>query len=286
MSETTTPVAPAVAAAPAEAPAPAAPAPPTPSPSSEATGAEPATVGVTPPEAGGESPAPAASSEPAAETAEQSILSAATEAKPEATEAPAETPKADAPAEVPAAPAYEFKAPEGFTLDPTKVGSFTSVLADAETRIAADPKQAHTILQEFGQKLVELHTAEVKEAAERYTQLQVEGWKRTNEDWQAEFRDDPEIGKNRQETTLLRLGSLMDMYAREAGVERREALGKVLGDKMTGAGNNIEVLRWANWIARKLTETSRVVVPMMPRAPQQTGSKAERLYKNSLNGAA
>ena len=285
MSETVapTPVAPAEAAAPAEAPAVAASAPPTPSPSPEASGAGPATVGVTPPEAGGESPAPAVSSEPAPETpADPSILSAATEA--ETPEPAAEAPAPEAPAEPVAAPTYEFKPPEGVTLDPAKVGTFSAIVADAETRIAADPAQAHAVLQEFGQKLVELHIAEAREAAERYTQLQMDNWKRTNEDWQAQFRNDPEIGKNRQETTLLRMGALMDMYGREAGPERLTALRDILTN--TGAGNNLEVLRWTNWMARKVTETSRVVVPMMPRAPQQAGSKAERLYGKSLNGAA
>ena len=285
MSETVapTPVAPAEAAAPAEAPAVAASAPPTPSPSPEASGAGPATVGVTPPEAGGESPAPAVSSDPAPETpADPSILSAATEA--ETPEPAAEAPAPEAPAEPVAAPTYEFKPPEGVTLDPAKVGTFSAIVADAETRIAADPAQAHAVLQEFGQKLVELHIAEAREAAERYTQLQMDNWKRTNEDWQAQFRNDPEIGKNRQETTLLRMGALMDMYGREAGPERLTALRDILTN--TGAGNNLEVLRWTNWMARKVTETSRVVVPMMPRAPQQAGSKAERLYGKSLNGAA
>ena len=285
MSETVapTPVAPAEAAAPAEAPAVAASAPPTPSPSPEASGAGPATVGVTPPEAGGESPAPAVSSDPAPETpADPSILSAATEA--ETPEPAAEVPAPETPAEPVAAPTYEFKPPEGVTLDPAKVGTFSAIVADAETRIAADPAQAHAVLQEFGQKLVELHIAEAREAAERYTQLQMDNWKRTNEDWQAQFRNDPEIGKNRQETTLLRMGALMDMYGREAGPERLTALRDILTN--TGAGNNLEVLRWTNWMARKVTETSRVVVPMMPRAPQQAGSKAERLYSKSLNGAA
>ena len=287
MSETVapTPVAPAEAAAPAEAPAVAASAPPTPSPSPEASGAGPATVGVTPPEAGGESPAPAVSSDPAPETpADPSILSAATEAAAETPEPAAEVPAPETPAEPVAAPTYEFKPPEGVTLDPAKVGTFSAIVADAETRIAADPAQAHAVLQEFGQKLVELHIAEAREAADRYTQLQMDNWKRTNEDWQAAFRNDPEIGKNRQETTLLRMGALMDMYGREAGPERLTALRDILTN--TGAGNNLEVLRWTNWMARKVTETSRVVVPMMPRAPQQAGSKAERLYSKSLNGAA
>ena len=277
---------PVVAAAPVEAPA-AAPTP-TPIPSTEVSGPGPA-IGATPPEAGGDA-APAVSStpEPAAAPAEPSILSAAA---PEVkAEEPAAEPAAEAPKEPAAplaAPTYEpFTLPEGVTLDAEKVTGFTGLLGEFENKIAADPAQAHTAFQELGQKLVELHTAEVRDAANRYTQLQTAAWDQTRETWRSEFRNDPDLGRNRQQTTLTRMGALMDLYGQSAGPDRLNALRDVMTN--TGAGDNLETLRFVNWMAQRLTETSRVVVPMMPRAPQPAGTKAERLYKNSssLNGAA
>lgn len=268
------------------------PAPPT-SPSTEAHGAGPA-IGAPPPEAGGESPAPAVFSAPEAApavaepTPPPSILSEAAAAEVPSAESAEPVPETKV-ADPPAAPTYEpFKTPEGIKLDDAKVGTFTGLLGELESKIAADPTASHAAVQELGQKLVDLYTSEFTAAtmrySEAYTQAQLDGWKQTQDQWRADFHNDPELGKNRAETTLTRMGALMDMYGQTAGPERLTALRDVLTN--TGAGNNIETLRFVNWAARRLTETSRVVVPMVPRQPQQTGGKAERLYKNSIGSGA
>ena len=285
-------IAPAVAAAPAAAPA--APSPSVAPPSGPAPGA---TLPVA------AEAVPAASSEPSVESpvANDSILSAA---KPEEAPVPAaEAPAAEAPAETadakpaeaaeaekaaepPKPHVYEIKLPDGVKLDDSKLGAFTGILGETEAKIAADPAKAHEAMQEFGQKAMDLYVSEMQAANERSARLQKEMWERTQEDWQSAFRNDPQLGKNRQETTLARMGGLMDLYGSSAGPERLAALRDIF--TMTGAGNHIEVLRFVNWAAGRLTETARVVTPMMPRTPVQAGSRATRMYRNSIpnQGAA
>jgi hypothetical protein len=230
-----------------------------------------------------------------------SILSEATSTEPLVPEEPAKTeevkaeePKAEeaktedvkeAVKEPLPTPVYDaFTLPEGVTLTDDKVSAFTGLLGEAEQKIHADPAQMHAAMQEFGQKAVDLYIAEVKEATERSARFQRETWDRTIGEWQQKFRDDPEIGKNRQDTTLQRIGSLLNLYGQQMGVERETAVRDAYA--LTGAGNHPEVLRWANWMASRLTETPRIVTPMMPKSPTRANlTPAQRLYSKT-SGAA
>ena len=182
-------------------------------------------------------------------------------------------------AEPAAAPTYEpFKLPEAVQIDDAVLGTFSGMLGEFESRVAADPAQAHAIAQEFGQQMLDLYATQAVEAGQKMQQMQVENWNRTQEQWQGDFRNDPEIGGNRQQTTLRRMGAMMDLYGQSAGPERLKAVQDIF--TMTGAGNHTEVLRFVNWAATRLTETSRAVIPVAARAPVLT-SKAQRLYRNS-----
>jgi hypothetical protein len=214
-----------------------------------------------------------------------SILSEAVGEKPTeaAPEAKPETEAKPADPVVAVAPVYEqFKLPENVTLDETKLGGFTGLLGEFEQKVSADPAQAHAAAQEFGQKLLDLYVTETQQAAERQSQAQVANWEKLQETWATDFRNDAEIGKNRAETSLTRMGGLMDMYGQSAGPDRLQSLRGVLA--LTGAGNNLEVLRFVNWAASRLVETSRPIAAPVARAPQP-GSRATRLYKNSAGAA-
>ena len=290
MSETAAPI----PAAPIADATPAAP-PPT-VPVTLASGSVPA-IGATAPEPEGTStagaePAPASSS---SETpGDTSILSGATGGAPAAEPAveptakePTETAASDAPAEPAPPPTYEaFKLPDGVQVDDTKLPVFTGLLGEYEARAAADPTKIHAVFQELGQKLVDMHISQAQEMGSRLTQSQVEAWNQRREDWKSEFRADRELGGNRQETTLRRLGDLMNAYGNAAGEENLVALREAFNE--TGAGDRLAVLRFANWAARRLTETSRPVMPMIQRSPNPGAGKADRLYRNSIgnNGAS
>lgn len=222
--------------------------------------------------------------EPAPKTEEPVAEKKAEEVK--ADEPKAEEPKAEEKKSVDLpAPVFEpFKLPEDVKLDDAKLGGFTGLLGEFENKITADPTQAHAAAQEFGQKLLDLYIGETEAAAQRHTEAVAANWSRTQDQWVSEFREDPEIGKNRAETSLTRMGGLMDMYGQSAGPERLSSLRSIL--TMTGAGNNVEVLRFVNWAASRLVERARPVAAPQARPPV-VGSKATRLYRNSTsNGAA
>lgn len=203
----------------------------------------------------------------------------AEEAKPEEPKAEAEPAKPETPL-----PTYEaFKIPEGITVDDAQMGAFTGILGELENKLAADPASAHAVMQEMGQRMLDLYATETAEAAQRMSRLQHDTWVRTREGWVSDFRADPEIGGNRQNTTIQRCGALLELYGRSVGADREGALRDVFS--MTGSGDHPEVLRFMNWLADYAVEKPRVVAALAPRAPQP-GTRAERLYRNSLPGAA
>jgi hypothetical protein len=234
-------------------------------------------------------PAPLSSPETAPAAAEPtSLLSGAKgEAAPAAPppELPAaEQPKPEAPAAEIAAPTYEpFTLPEGVTLQEEKLGAFTGILGQYEAKIASTPAEAHAATQELGQKLVDLYLSETQANAERFSQLQRDTWQRTREDWLSQFRDDPQIGQNRQDATVARCGALLEMYGQRVGAAHEQALRSVMA--LTGAGDNPEMLRFINWAASFAVEQPRMVPANGARAPV-LGSRATRLYRNSIGNGA
>ena len=235
---------------------------------------------------------------------EAADLAAATETPPEpaaeaAPEAPAEVPapepakpdevKAEEvappePAEPPPFPTYEdFALPEGVEVDKERLGTFAHMLGEFEQKIATDPTTAHAAAQELGQKLVNFYSDQLRTAHEQLAQQQVETWNRTREQWVDEFRNDPQIGRNRQETTLRRMGALMDLYGTHAGGESLQQVRDAF--TATGAGDHPAVLRFVNWAAGRLVEAPRPIAapPVVRKAPQ---TPSQRLYRNSLPGAA
>jgi hypothetical protein len=278
MSETISPAA-----------APAAVQPPAPEPIAQsAPGAvisEP-TSGTTPEVAAPPSATPADFPETPAEPT--SILSGAEpEAPAAAVEPEAEAPKEAEPEAPPpeplAPPVYEpFTLPEGVQLTEEKLGAFTGLLGEFENKVITDPTAAHAAAQEFGQKVLDLYVSESQAAAAAYAKQQQENWTALNEQWTSDFRADPQLGGNRVNTSLQRMGALMDLYGQHAGADRLQGVRDAF--TLTGAGNHPEVLRFAHWMASRLTETPRIVQPA-PRPPNVPRSKAQSLYRNSVGAA-
>lgn len=236
-----------------------------------------------------ETPVVETPAEPVTETVTEerapSLLSdAKAEEKP--AEAKAEEPKTETvvePAKPLAPPTYDtFALPDGVTVADEKMGAYTGILGEYENKIITDPTQAHAMVQEMGQKLVDFYVGEIRENAERTARLQRETWDRTIETWRGEFRDDPDIGGNRSDTSLARMAELLKMYGQKAGSDRVSKLRDVF--TATGAGDNPEVLRFVHWAASKLVEMPRPVAAITPRAPVVT-SRAQRLYRNTPGAA-
>jgi hypothetical protein len=204
------------------------------------------------------------------------------EAKPE--EAKPEEPKAEEkpeekkPEEIKPPVFEKYKFPDGVTVDETRVEAFNGLLGDAETRIATDPAQAHAVMQELGQKLADFHVQEIANAAQAAARLNREHWDRTREEWVSAFKADPELGKNRADTTLNMIGSLIDMYGSHAGADPVTRLRDAF--TATGMGDHPELLRFMHWAATRLVETRRIVVPQPTiKAPART--PGQTLYGNT-----
>ena len=190
-----------VAPAAVETPAPAAPPAAAPVASTEAPGAkEPAAVAKT---------APLLSAEPVKTDAKTDAkvvpLNADKPAETKAEDAkagdakPVEQKKEDGSqsAEPAPTPTYEaFKLPDGLSAD-GKLGEFTKILSDIEFA-----KGDHAKMQEYGQKLVDRHIAEVQGALKTQGEYYINAFEQQKTDWLAKTKADPEIGGNRFETAV------------------------------------------------------------------------------------
>ena len=92
-----------------------------------------------------------------------------------------------APIATPEIPVYEpFVLPEGVEVDEKELGEFKNLIGEYKAP------------QEFGQKLLDRHIAELN----RFQQTQLQAWETEKESWAEDFRKDQEIGGNRAQTTI------------------------------------------------------------------------------------
>lgn len=221
--------------------------------------------------------------EPKPPEAPGSLLSDATSKTPEVETAKEDgDKKPEVPAEADAGPLPTYEAyalPEGVKLDDGSVGKFNEVLGKFEQTTGVD----HATAQALGQQFLDLYLSEKTTEAERARQAQVLNWERTNNDWKAQVKSDPEIGGNRYDTTIRQSAAVLERYGQIVGADKEKALRAALG--WTGAGNNVEVVRFMNWASRFVTEQARPVAALVPKAPQVKSPRARR-YPTLDNGAA
>lgn len=190
---------------------------------------------------------PSAAPEPTAAPAPTTVLGAeppAPTATPEPTAAPApvqdpnEIKKDESSQSVEPAPlpSYEpWKLPEGATLDEAKATEFNSLLAEMQTTTKAE----QAFVQEFGQKLIERHISEVKETVDRLHESYQQAWRKQTDDWKQAFISDPEIGGNRQETTVTAANDFISTYG---GTPEQQKEFRALMET-TGLGNHPAMIR-------------------------------------------
>lgn len=128
---------------------------------------------------------------------------------------------------------FAVKAPEGVEVDPKLMGEFQAALADANLSPA-----------ERAQKLFDLHQAQLTQAVESSTKL----WMKTQADWQAAWKADPEIGGANMDTVTSTIAKALDQIGGAESAKIREAF------VFTGAGNNTEIGRMFYRMAKALTE--------------------------------
>lgn len=156
--------------------------------------------------------------------------------------------------EVPSEVKYEFKAPEGVTLDEKQIADFTALAQEAKV----DPAVA--------QKFLDAHFTALNAQAKSFVEQQGEAWKKTTDGWKAEVAADPILGANKVEVQSTIARALDEFGSKEA----REAF------DLTGAGENPAVIRMIYKMAQALSEgTPTPMGKPAGKAPQTFG---ERLY--------
>ncbi len=198
-----------------------------------------------PAETPAEKPADApATPEPAA-AKPSTVLGKTPEAPKVAGEKPAETPAAETPAstdeggqsaDAASLPTYEpYTLPEGLSFDQERLVDFNKQLGEFQV----DTKAEQAKVQAFGQKLVERHIAEVQAAITRVAENYSKQWEKQTNDWFESFKNDPEIGGNKFETTQ---NSVLEAVGKYAGNEAQLTEFKGFMNN-TGVGNNPGIIR-------------------------------------------
>ncbi len=215
-----------------------------PDPIAPATPATPASAAPAAAPAAPPSSTAAPAQTPAAATSEKPIAAAAS---PEPSK-PAEPPKRPdslipdpaaegaKPAEAGAPEKYEFKAPEGVTLDPGALGEFETFAKEKN------------LSQDMAQSLLDRHVAEIKKQTEGI----YNSWFETQKGWQAEIIADKNIGGDKLPASKAAIGRVLNFLGPVEGKAFREAL------DFTGAGNNPAVFRGLVKLAERFSEGTSV----------------------------
>lgn len=191
---------------------------------------------------------------PASTPTDPAVVPAGTEptapAEPKSLLDPASKP-VEAPVEFTPVAATDIKLPDGVTVDEILMGDFLGIVNDQKLTPA-----------ERTQELVDLQIAAQQKASEAGSQA----WAEMQTNWQTEVKNDKELGGTNLQPTLDGIAKLVETYGSPELVEVMN---------LTGAGNNIHVIRFVNKIAAKLNEGAPVS-PGNPISAPQTA--AERLY--------
>lgn len=193
--------------------------------------------------------APSTTAEPSAAAAELAPTVIGAEPKPADAVKPVETPtpegekptepkkdEASQSAEPAPLPIYEpWTLPDGIKLDDTQAGEFNKLLGEFQ----ASTKAETAAVQKFGQELVSRHVAEVKESIERTHKTYQAAWLKQAEDWKQAFISDPEIGGNRQETTV---AAANEFIVTHGGTPAHQTEFRALMQQ-TGLGNHPAMIR-------------------------------------------
>ncbi|WP_106354939.1 hypothetical protein [Paraburkholderia fungorum] len=158
-------------------------------------------------------------------------------------------------AEKPPVEYTDFKLPEGVQADEKLLSGFKSAAQEAG------------LTQDQAQKLIDMHSDAVKQAADASTQL----WYDTQKQWQEAVMKDPEIGGKNFEPMKETVAKAIDLIGGDDAAKIRHAF------DYTGAGNNPEVIRFLYRLGKTIGEGGSVTGGS-PAAVVQPKSAAEKVY--------
>jgi hypothetical protein len=149
---------------------------------------------------------------------------------------------------------YEFKAPEGMTIDEKALGEFTPVFKEIG------------LSQENAQKLVNAYAPYMKQMAEQASKEAVESYKTTVEGWKQETQK--ELGADAQQK--------MALAAKAINKLGTPALKEFLNE--TGFGNHKELVSFFVKVGSMLKEDSVVDGKSGTSSPSTDEDRAKKLY--------
>lgn len=201
-------------------------------------------------------------------TEPKSILNQEAPAEPKAEDKPAEgDKKPEADTKVPEK--YDFKLPEGFTLD------------EGTTKTASELFKGMGLNQENAQKLVDFYVGQQKAAVEAGR----DAFAKTTAEWLKTSQDHPDLrGKlGPGQDVNVRISRFLDgMKDPQLASEFKQLM------DLTGAGNHQAFIRVLDYAARRLTEGSHVAGNGPATAGQSSGNRpaptaAEAMWPNLAN---
>jgi len=208
-----------------------------------------------------ETPAAVAETAPVAESPVTPVTSLISEEAGKEVEPPKPEVKTEAetaPAEAPPAVTWtDFTLPEGVKLEDAPLNTFKEILG------------GELPPQERGQRLIDMHLAEIQRRDQALMEHQVKVWNDTQIQWKDAVKADPELGGNRFNTTIQTCISAVNRFGGNA--QQRAELLQALD--FTGAGNNPAIIRLINNMASRLSEGSPVTQSAAPKPPQTREQK-------------
>jgi hypothetical protein len=156
----------------------------------------------------------------------------------------------------------DFSLPEGFSAQPEKLAAFKEIAS------------GHGLDQGAAQKLVDMHTAQLRDYAENVLAEQHRTFAETRAQWRAEILKDEQLGGASHQTTMAAVARMRDLLVPE---ERREAFNQML--RITGVGDHPEFLRLLHNSARFMDEPTR---PVQGAPPPTNGRPVGRAGFRSI----
>jgi hypothetical protein len=166
----------------------------------------------------------------------------------------------------------DFALPEGYTgrLDPVLTREFKEIF---------DAGRGENY-QQSAQRLIDMHVAEIKKVGEMAAQYQRDVWNRTIEHRISEFRNDPEIGGARAQTTL---GNAKFALERHLGLSPAEVQELLVVMDNGGVSNHRLLLKGLNNLYKTLAEPEPVT-PNDPASSKMMSAQGGRDWYGSVDG--
>ena len=166
-------------------------------------------------------------------------------------------------------PSYDpWTLPEGVTLEAERAGKFTEILSELET----GGKVPHELVQQFGQKAVDFHVAEVNRAVEGINKAYQDAFEKQKNDWKETVTKDPDLGGNRLDATI---ESALSFIRTHGGTPEQQTEFRNLMET-TGLGNHPAVIRMFANAGRAMSEGTPLAAAKPALA--QNKSKVKTLY--------